>query len=167
MGHTVPIQCPSCRAIQDVELKGIDIDAVKALFSCTFVCNCGYSHTFVDAPVAEVERWISRTSESARGADSPGISAEADASYDWPTDVRSAIDIDRRGLPESQIKRDLRAAALPTPKRFDERWWVVYKLSHVVVFDPRRKTYGLVDADGVIAELGDIASVVSTLVVDR
>ncbi len=166
MGHTAPIQCPDCSAIRDVELKDMAINAADATFTYTHLCDCGYSHSFVDAPITDVERFIPDVSESQRVAESLGISPETYAFYIWPPDVRSAIDKERRKLPESKTKRDLRAAALPLPKQLDERWWVVYKLSHTIVFDPRINTYGFVETDGSIAETGDIVSLVAKLKLD-
>ena len=159
MGHTVALQCPACRGTHEVDLKNVDLNLSAAAFSYEFVCDCGYSHSFVETPMRELEDWTPHVSESTRVAESFGISAESHASLIWPTDVRSAIDLDRRALPDSQIKRELRVAALPTPKPFDDRWWIVYKSLQTIVFDPHLKIYGVIDAAGVVIEVGDINAV--------
>ena len=163
MGHTAPIQCPACSAIQDVDLKYLDINDADATFSYMLACDCGYSHSFVNAPLSDVEPFVSPISESQRISESLGISPETYASYIWPPDVRSAIDKERRQLPESQTKRDLRAAALPLPKKFDDRWWIVYELSHTIVYDPRLKKYAFVDADGSVSDACELAAAVTKI----
>ncbi|MBB3210640.1 hypothetical protein FHS27_006488 [Rhodopirellula rubra] len=160
MGHTAPIQCPTCSAIQNVELKDAGIDDDAATVSYVFNCDCGFSHVFDNSPMEDVIPFIANMPESQLVADASSKSAKP---YIWPPDVRATIDKQRRPLPGSEAKRNLRSAALDLPKPHDDQWWLVYDLSPPVVFDPNSNDYAIVDDDGSVRVVGDIVALVSEI----
>ncbi|TWT29960.1 hypothetical protein Enr8_46170 [Blastopirellula retiformator] len=163
MGHTAPIRCPNCSAIQEVELK--DVATYRSADGVTFAfsCDCGFSKQFENAPLETIVPLLADRSESQSIADFLGISRESYEAYVWPPDVRATIDKQRRRLPESATKRSLRGAALELPKQHDDRWWLVYNVTPPIAFDPQADQYGFVGEDGTVKRIGDIAAIVTVL----
>ena len=163
MGHTAPIKCPSCSAIQDVEIKDATVDGTTGKVSFTFTCDCGFSQHYDNASLDEIAAMISDVPESQRIADSLGISSESYESYVWPPDVHATINQQRRSLANSETKRSLRSSALTIPKKHDDRWWLVYDVSPPIVFDPESNEYGFVGDNGYVSVVGDVAAVASAI----
>jgi hypothetical protein len=163
MGHTVPIQCSRCSAIQDIEVKDAVVDEATGNVTFTFSCDCGFCKRYENASIDAIAAMVSDIPESQRIADYLGISRESYESCVWPPDVRAMIDKQRRGLANSETKRTLRSSALELPRKHDDRWWLVYNVSPLVVFDPKSNEYGLVGDNGAVRIVGDIAAVVSCL----
>lgn len=81
----------------------------------------------------------------------------------WVPDIRTAIDQQRRDLPDSPTKRALRASIMSTPRKHDNRWLLVYDISPNVLYDPKTCEYGLLENDNQVTVVRDIAGVVSSL----
>ena len=81
----------------------------------------------------------------------------------WLPDVRTTIDEQRRSLPDSPTKRALRASVMRAPRKYDDRWLLVYDVSPNVLYDPKTCEYALLGEGKQLTAVGDIAGVVSYL----
>jgi hypothetical protein len=126
MGTTAPVRCESCTQVTEVELKDVAIDEPRLLISFDFTCaQCGFAKNYASLTLEQAAELTSTTDKAKEMAALTGLSVERMRTYVYPPDVMAKADLDRRKIPSSSVKAELKASrqAYPSEKA---GWWRVY-----------------------------------------